>query len=143
MPDILQDLPIAAPPDRVFEAVASPAGLDAWWTLGCRGERRPGATWDLDFGPGYAWRAEVSRWQPGEAFALTVTRADADWTGTTVGFLLLPTPAGTQVRFAHRGWPDANEHFRISCHCWALYLRLLRKYVERGESVPYARRLGD
>jgi hypothetical protein len=30
---------------------------------------------------------------------------------------------------------------RISCHCWALYLRLLRRHLEFGESVPYDRRL--
>jgi hypothetical protein len=37
----------------------------------------------------------------------------------------------------HRGWPAANEHFRTSCHCWVLYLRILRRYMEPGESVPY------
>jgi len=45
------------------------------------------------------------------------------------------------VRFCHRGWPAENEHYRVSCHCWALYLRLLRRQVEYAESVPYEQRL--
>ena len=47
----------------------------------------------------------------------------------------------TKVRFYHRGWPEANSHYRISCHCWALYLRILRRHIEHGESVPYEKRL--
>jgi uncharacterized protein YndB with AHSA1/START domain len=51
------------------------------------------------------------------------------------------TPAGTQVRFYHRRWSAENERYRVSCHCWALYLRLLRRQVEYAESVPYEKRL--
>jgi len=31
--------------------------------------------------------------------------------------------------------------FRISTHCWAMYLRILRRHFEHGESVPYEDRL--
>ena len=47
----------------------------------------------------------------------------------------------TQVRFHHVGWPEPSEHYRISCFCWAMYLRLLKRYVEKGERVPYEARL--
>ncbi len=47
----------------------------------------------------------------------------------------------TQVRFEHTGWPVANDHYRISNYCWAMYLRLLKRYVEAGEVVPYEKRL--
>jgi hypothetical protein len=35
----------------------------------------------------------------------------------------------------------SNDHFRISCYCWPMYLRLLRRHIEHGEVVPYADRL--
>ena len=76
-----------------------------------------------------------------QAFELLFTHADADWTGTLVGFDLSPSSSGTQVRFSHRGWPEANAHYRASCHCWALYLRVLRRYLEFGETVPCDDRL--
>ncbi len=56
MADILQDFPIAVPPARVYEAVSTPSGLDAWWTLTCSGEPEPGAEYALGFGPSYRER---------------------------------------------------------------------------------------
>ena len=143
MPDILQDFPIDVPPARVFAAVSEPALLDEWWTLRSSGSPVVGSTYELDFGPGYLWRAEVTRSEPAAAFELRMTESDDDWRGTLVGFTLAAASAGrgTQVRFHHRGWPEPNEHYRISCHCWALYLRILRRHLERGERVPYAERL--
>lgn len=139
--DILQDFPIAAPPSRVFDGVSRPALLDEWWTLRSSGEPVVGATYDLDFGPGYLWRAVVTRAVPGEAFELRLVEADDDWRGTTVSFDLAPDARGTRMRFAHRGWPAANDHYRTSCHCWALYLRILRRHLELDERVPYDDRL--
>jgi uncharacterized protein YndB with AHSA1/START domain len=141
MADILQDFPIQAPPARVFAGVTEPALLDQWWTLRSRGQPDIGSTYELDFGPGSLWRAVVTRSEPDAAFELQLTEADADWTGTRVGFELSPSTSGTQVRFYHRDWPHANDHHRASCHCWALYLRVLRRHLEFDETVPYDRRL--
>ena len=141
MPDIRHDFPIKAPGERVFEAVATPAGLDAWWTQRSEGVPSEGAEYELSFGPDYDWRAKVTRCVKGSEFELEIVRADEDWTGTRVGFRLEPEEGFTQVRFYHEGWPDGNEHYRISCFCWAMYLRILKRYLEHGEFVPYADRL--
>lgn len=45
------------------------------------------------------------------------------------------------VRFYHTGWPTENAHWRISCYCWAMYLRVMRRYLEHGDIVPYENRL--
>lgn len=140
--DILHDFRINAPPARVFEGVSTPAGLDRWWTEHCTGHPSEGAEYVLGFGPGYDWRATVTRCDPGAGFELRMTRADADWLGSRIGFDLEEVGRGeTQVRFHHRGWPAANEHYRISSYCWAMYLRILKRYLEFGELVPYETRL--
>ena len=141
MPDILQDFPIAASPSRVYEAVSDPRMIDEWWTLTSTGRPAVGSTYNLDFGPGYHWQAVVTKANPSSAFELRLTSADADWLDTVVGFELEPSGDAAQVRFYHRGWPAASDHYRTSCHCWALYLRVLRRHIEHGESVPYYRRL--
>ena len=141
MPDILQDFPIKAPPDRVFAAVSEPAGLDQWWTITASGAPALGAEYELDFGPDYRWRAVVTKCERDRAFELRLTHADGDWTSSVVGFELCPNEDGTHVAFYHRGWSEANAHYRTSCHCWALYLRILRRYLEFGETVPYEQRL--
>lgn len=141
MPDILQDFPIGATPARVFEAVSTPAGLDQWWTKSSSGKAAEGAEYGLGFGPKYDWRARVTRAVPEREFELRIERADGDWEGTRVSFRLEARGSATWVQFGHLGWPTANEHYRVSAHCWALYLRILRRHLEHGESVPYEARL--
>ena len=141
MPDIFHDFPIFAPRDQVFEAVSSASGLDAWWTQRASGEAAPGATWGFGFGAGYDWRGIVQACQPGLEIEWELTESDSDWRGTRLGFHLEDKDGHTQVRFHHTGWPESNEHYRVSCFCWAMYLRLLKRYIEHGEVVPYAQRL--
>jgi len=141
MPDILSDLPIQAPLAAVFQAIATPEGLDRWWTRRATGTPILESEYELGFGSGVEWQARVTRCLPPTAFEVEITRAGADWIGTRVGFDLAHVDGVTQVRFHHIGWPHANQHYRASCYCWPMYLRILRRYLEHGESVPYERRL--
>jgi uncharacterized protein YndB with AHSA1/START domain len=141
MADIVHELVIQAPSERVFAAVSTPAGLDSWWTERSAGKPALGASYALRFGPDFDWQAEVTRFEPLVAFELTITNAGEDWTGTRIALHLQGNSHGTTVQFTHLGWPNANEHYRVTCYCWAMYLRLLRRYVEHGEVVPYERRL--
>jgi uncharacterized protein YndB with AHSA1/START domain len=139
--DIFHDFPINAQGERVFRALTTPEGLDTWWTKRSAGRPQIGAEYELGFGPGYDWRAKVTRFVPNSEFEVELVHADGDWTGTRVGVRLEPRNSRTWVRFYHTGWPSPNEHYRISCNCWALYLRILRRSLEHGESVPYEDRL--
>jgi uncharacterized protein YndB with AHSA1/START domain len=141
MADVLYEFPINAAPEQVFDAVSTPAGIDQWWAKQSAGRPEAGAEYELGFGPDYNWRAKVTACEPAKRFELEMTRSDADWNGSRVGFDLAPHKDGTWVRFHHTGWPDANEHYRISSFCWAMYLRVLRRYLEHGETVPYEERL--
>ncbi|HJZ67403.1 MAG TPA: SRPBCC domain-containing protein [Blastocatellia bacterium] len=141
MHDIFQHFPIKASAMQVFDAVSTPTGLDAWWTKSSSGLPELGSEYKLGFGPGYDWVARVSRSDAGREFELEMTSSQEDWLGTRVGFELEEKDGATQVRFHHIGWPESNEHYRVSCYCWSMYLRLLKRYVERGEVVPYEERL--
>jgi uncharacterized protein YndB with AHSA1/START domain len=140
MPDIFHDFIIKAPAQKVFQAISTPQGLDEWWTKSSFGEPRLGSEYELGFGPGHDCRAVVARCVPGAEFELQLTQAHEDWQGTRVALDLEQKEGFTQVRFHHSGWPD-NEHYRGSCYCWAMYLRILKRYVEYGETVPYEQRL--
>lgn len=141
MADIQMDFPIKRPARQVFEGFSTPSGLDEWWTRSSTGKADLGEEWELDFGNGYQWRARVTRCEPDAAFELELTDAHEDWQGTRVGVELEDRGERTMVRFHHTGWPEANDHWRTSCYCWAAYLRILRVYLERGERVPYGERL--
>jgi uncharacterized protein YndB with AHSA1/START domain len=141
MPDIYHDFPIRAPLAEVFQAISSAPGLDRWWTLGSSGQPAIGAEYELEFGPEYQWQAKVTRCTPNTEFELEMVKCAEDWRGTRVGFELEDKGSHTQVRFRHTGWPECSEHFRVSSCCWAAYLRILRRFLEHGETVPYASRL--
>jgi len=140
MASILHDLHIHAPAHRVFRAITEPAEVERWWSLECSGTPATGEEYRLFFGEPWDWRARVSRFEPDAAFEWEMTEAMDDWVGTRVGFELIPTSDGTRVRFSHTGWSDQDEHFRVSSYCWAMLLRLLKVYVERGEVMPHTQR---
>ena len=141
MADITHHFPITAPVDEVFRAFSTPSGLDQWWTKSSSGEPSEGAEYELGFGPGHTWRARVTRCVENEAFELTLTEAQEDWLGSRVGVDLSAQEGSTLVRFRHTGWPSENDHYYTSCYCWAMYLRILKRHVEHGETVPYEVRL--
>jgi uncharacterized protein YndB with AHSA1/START domain len=141
VPDIFHNFPIKSSRTEVFKAISTPEGLDSWWTLHCAGEPALGAQYNLGFGPGYHWRSVVTTFEPDSEFEFELTAADDDWKGTRLGFRLSENDGLTEVDFHHVGWPQGNEHYRISCFCWAMYLRLLKRYVEVGEVVAYKDRL--
>ncbi len=141
MPDIFHNFPIKGSAQDIFDAISAPKGLDSWWSKTSVAEPANGAEYKLGFGSGYEWTAKVTEWVPNSEFELTLTEADGDWRGTRVGFHLREADGVTEVSFHHLAWPEANEHYRISCFCWAMYLRLLKRYVEFGEVVLYEDRL--
>lgn len=142
MADIIHEFTVKAQPERVFESFATPAGLDKWWTKTSNGEMREGGTVRLYFGPQYDWQAKVTRHVTPSSFELEMTQAHPDWMATRVGCELRPEGKGaTRVLFYHTGWPETNEHWRVSCFCWAMYLRILRRNLEYGETVEYEKRL--
>ena len=140
MADIVHQLMINAPKADVFAVVATADGLEKWWSEASTGEEQVGAEWTLRFGPEYDWRAVVDQRESDHFFELKMGRSDDDWEGTCVSFQLIESADRTTVRFRHDGWRELNEHFVISNYCWAMYLRLLRRYIELGEVVPYSLR---
>ncbi len=141
MPDIYHIFTIVESPSKVFANIHTSKGLNNWWTRSSETEPKTGGIYTLDFGPGYKWKAVVTNYKVAEVFEIQFTEADKDWLGTRVGFILTPKNEKTEVSFYHTGWPAENDHFKISTYCWAMYLRILKRYTEFGEQVPYENRL--
>src|SRR5258706_13210805 len=141
MADIFHTFIINAPPDKVFKGISTSEGLDNWWTKNSEEKPGMGATYTLDFGPQYTWKAVITKYKKDKEFELQFTGADPDWLDTKVGFSLNYKDGITTIDFYHTGWPGNSEHYRISSYCWAMYLRILKRYIEYGEQVPYKDRL--
>ena len=139
--DIVHYLQVNGDQEKIYQVISTPRGISKWWSLDASGHSELGAVLDLDFGPGYQWQAQVIEMVPPVEYTLLLIRADPDWINTTVGFHLEQSDGAVNVRFHHKGWDQASEHYYISCYCWAMYLRLMKRYVEHGEVVDYDQRL--
>ena len=144
MPDIFHNLFIHAPIEEVYHSISDPEELDQWWTKRSSGKPEHGAVYTLFFGPKHDWRAVVTLAEPGKAFEIQINHADSHpaWVGTRIGFVLYQESRSlTEVEFYHIGWPAVTENFRVSSYCWAMYLRILKRWLEVGELIPYEERL--
>ena len=141
MADIYHQFVINALPEKVFDAISLSKGLDNWWTKSSSENPEQGGIYTLYFGPQYNWKATVTKYLKDSRFELQLTEADDEWKGTRVGFILRNIKGITEVDFYHTGWPAVNEHYRISSYCWAMYLRILKRFVEFGDLIPYDKRL--
>ncbi len=140
MADITHTLQVKAPLKDIFHAVSTPEGLDAWWTDRCSGTPGEGEIFSLGFSEEYNWKARMTEYSPDELVRYEITEADKDWEGTRIEFLLRKESHSISIQFSHTGWDEVNDHFRTSSYCWAMYLRILKRYLELGEFVPYDER---
>ena len=112
MADILHRLSIGASPARVQELLATPAGIERWWT----GHTVAADAGTLRFafgGPAPAAVVEVTENTPGQV-VWRVVEGPPDWVGTDITFTLRPTGEGTTLLFTTAAgaspassWPTA------------------------------------
>lgn len=145
-PDTIEtEVFIAAPPERVFQALIEPQQVLAWWG-------QPGiyrcTEFDSDLRVGGRWRsAGVTRETDpftiaGEYLEVNAPRVlayswVASWTGaakTTVRWELEPENQGTRVRLRHSGlaaYPEIAQAYQG----WPRMLGWLQAFIEKGETV--------
>lgn len=139
---ILASVEIAAPPERVFEALTT-AELARWW--GSRETYRV-ERFTIDLRPGGAWRSE-GRGADGHAFAvggvvleveppwLLVQTWNPEWGGggeSVLRYRIEPIPGGSRVTVRHEGFRVAGD---TESHAagWEHVLGWLAAHLERGD----------
>ena len=125
MPDILHRVGIDAPPERVFDALATLDGLRGWWVSTATGEAKSGGTIDFGF-----CRMQVEEAQRSRRVRWRCVDGPPEWVGTSVGFDLDWRQDQTFVRFAHAGWREPVEFMHHCSTKWAIFLLSLRDLVE-------------
>ena len=141
---------IARPVEEVFEAVADPAQLSAYFTTaGAQGRLETGATvtWDFADFPG-AFPVKVVEvvpnqrivleWEASEGEAPNVEGGELENAGynTTVTMSFKPLDDGrTLVEIAEEGWrptPGALKSSYGNCQGWAQMLCAMKAWLEHG-----------
>ena len=121
----------------VYQAVSEPEHLINWWPLKCSGIPKEGEVYNFNFTDEYDWYAEVSYVKPREHIHYKMTKSSADWNPTTFGFDLTARENGVELHFFHKDWPECNREFKHSSFCWAMLLKGLKDYLEKGIIIPF------
>lgn len=143
---VLAEIHIAAPPERVFEAIADPNQVKQWWGQKGRyrhtdsqSDFRPGGKWRTlgvgDDGKEYEVGGEYVEVDPPRLLVYTWVASFDGYTPTTVRWELSPHQNGTMVRLRHSGFaqkPEASKHYSGG---WPTVLGWMQAYVEKGETV--------
>jgi uncharacterized protein YndB with AHSA1/START domain len=137
MVDILHRVGVTAPPEKVYQALATVDGLAAWWTTDTTGDSD--GTLKFRFGEVGGFDMLVLDLQPGKRVLWEVLDGPAEWVGTTVSFDLAQDGEWTIVLFAHAGWREPVEFLSHCSTKWAVFLMSLKALVETGTGAPHPR----
>jgi uncharacterized protein YndB with AHSA1/START domain len=143
--EIVSEISIAAPPQRVFQALVDPVQVVRWWgqtgvyrCTECHSDLRPGGKYRNVGLDGQGNKFEISgEYLEVDPPRLLVQTWLATWTGdiqTTVRWELEPTKEGTLVRIRHSGLA-AHPEIVQSYKGWPRMLGWLQALVERGETI--------
>lgn len=138
------EIDLEAPPRRVYEAIATAAGVRSWWTDGEIAEE-VGKVGRLEFGDGEWTELRVERLDPDREVGWVCTDQHIsnfdptdEWVGTTIHFHLTPLAGGrrTHLDFVHAGLAGLGCE-EMCTRGWSHYIRTsLRGLVEDGRAAP-------
>lgn len=141
---------LAAPAERVFNAIATLDGVRQWWSTDVVGTSTVGDV--LRFGFSLSTHGEWIVMRVDEAIKPSTVRwtcvaqyvAPAgiskhdEWIGTEVSFRILAVgPDTTELRFGHAGLNPALECYSVCENGWNHFLDSLVSFVEAGAGWPF------
>ena len=149
---IVCEIHIAAPPERVFQALIDPRQVMQWWTGECQIESfsmepRPGGRWSYDTKntrmnvngvSKFHCDGEVLEFDPPRVLAYTWI---ANWhedpaQRTVVRWELVPRSGGTLARMTHSGLATLPQSRKDYGQGWVGVMTLLKQFMEsRGSSA--------
>jgi uncharacterized protein YndB with AHSA1/START domain len=140
MPDILHEISIAAPLERVHAVATTAPELRRWWTASCEAAPRVGNTNVFRFDGGaveFHFLVEQHGVAHTEWRCVRAPKVPDEWVDTRIVWELAPSEAGTRLRFGHLGWRSLDGQYRACNTVWGELMHRLRDIAEGNPSEPY------
>ena len=140
--DLIHRIGIAAPAEKIYRALTTEEGIQAWWTTDVKLDTHAGGKavfGFFDHSTFFQMRIEqltppaLVRWQCDGG-------SSPDWVGTTLEFILESRDGGNDevlLKFCHGGWIRGGDHCYHCNTTWGHLLVSLKDYAERGVKNPY------
>jgi uncharacterized protein YndB with AHSA1/START domain len=144
--NVVAEIQIAAPPERVFQAITDPRQMLQWW-----GQKEMYRTtkFETDVRVNGKWMSAGVN-VTGENFQVSGEYLEVDpphllvytwratWTGalkTTVRWELVPHNHGTLVKIRHSGFTGHADAAKDHGQGWLRVLSWIQAFVEKGETI--------
>ena len=137
MKSIYHQLRIAAPAEKVYEAITTQKGLAGWWTPGTTAKAETTSIARFEFGQKYFKEMKVTKLEPSRKVEWLCVKGYEEWIGTTITFEIETDEKSTVLFFHHDGWKEYTRGFAGCTYDWAIFLRSLRLLCETGKGTPY------
>ncbi|MBU6478042.1 MAG: SRPBCC domain-containing protein [Xanthomonadaceae bacterium] len=139
MADILHQVQIDAPREAVYRAISTAEGVRSWLSRDADLGVTVGGNGEIRFAGGTrVLKVRLEELSPSTRVAWKVlSAAMPTWADTRVEFSMDTEDTGTKLRFAHRGFPPADELFAMSATIWASFLISMKQYLETGKGTPH------
>lgn len=140
------DVFIAAPPERVFQAMTDPRQLVQWWgqagmyrVTNMHADLRVGGSWRSEGvgadGKSFHVEGEYREVDPPRLFVYTWRSSYSAGPETLVRVETIPEGNGTRVRVRHSGFGADLEGATSHGNGWIRVLGWMQAYVERNETA--------
>jgi uncharacterized protein YndB with AHSA1/START domain len=138
MAEIKHQIPIAAPPEKVYAALATAAGLKGWWTADTVVDERVGGEAVFGFEQhNYIFRMTIEQLDPGRTVVWRCHGEHPEWDGTTLAWSVAREDGASMLRFSHSDWREMSEFCAMCNSTWGELLYRLKAYVESGRANPH------
>jgi len=138
MPELRHQIPIEAPPEKVYAALATQAGLRSWWTADTKADEKVGGKAEFGFDKrAIVFRMKIEKLEPGKSVVWSCHGDQPEWNGTKLTWTLEKDGKGTTVRFNHSGWKATTEMYAICNSSWGELMYRLKNYVEGRNPGPH------
>lgn len=137
MTAIIEEITIAAVPQRVWDAITQQDEITQWWADKVQLKREIGSLAEFRFRPpAGVLQFEVAELEQDKKMHWIFRQGPSHWTGTSVTWQLAPVPNGTTVVFTHEGFAQEDGDCKRIRGNWQYFLVSLKSYLETGQGTP-------
>ncbi len=138
MANMRHEVEIDAPPEKVFEAITTQAGLRGWWTADSMAEPRVGSVAVFGFyNRRLLFRMRIEKLTPGKKVVWTCLGENDEWKGTRLIWQISQKEGATVLRFVHGDWRSTSGYFAYCNSTWGMLMYRLKDYAEGKAPGPY------
>lgn len=125
-------------PKKVFEAIATEAGLSGWWTTRVKADVRVGGIVDFRFGATFNPDMEITVLEESRRISWKCVGGHDPWLDNLFFFEIEARGEGSILFFRQEYSQELNdeEYGRYNFN-WGFYLESLRQLIETGKGRPY------